>query len=250
MNSPLLRVPHRPTNGSERGRLSATVKEHLTQRIVAGVLRPNDELPSESELAAQFKVSKPVIREALGSLAGLGLVQIRQGRPTIVQGLTSAPLDQFFGVAMGVSENGLREALELRRALETEAAALAATRASPQHIERLGEIIASMRKCPDDLDAWLPADLAFHMALVRSTGNSLLQFLIEALSDVMRQSINALGSQTDLRDPATTLKRHERVFEAVCAHDPEAARAAMHAHFAATHDVVLAIGKDQTRLSR
>lgn len=241
--------PRLPSN-SDRSRLSATIKDHLTQRIVAGVLRPNDELPSESDLAAQFKVSKPVVREALGSLAAFGLLKIRQGRPTIVQGLSSAPLDQFFGVAIRASENGLREALELRRALETEAAALSAGRASAQHIEHLGEIVASMRQHPQDLDVWLPADFAFHMALVRSAGNSLLQFLIEALSDVMRQSIRALGSQTDLRDPATTLKRHELIFAAICAHDPVAARAAMHAHFEATQDVVLAIAQDRTRLSR
>jgi len=244
------RAESRLPSNSDRSRLSATIKDHLTQRIVAGVLRPNDELPSESDLAAQFKVSKPVVREALGSLAAFGLLKIRQGRPTIVQGLSSAPLDQFFGVAIRSSENGLREALELRRALETEAAALSAGRASALHIEHLGEIIASMRQNPHDLDVWLPADFAFHMALVRSAGNTLLQFLVEALSDVIRQSIRALGSQTDLRDPVATLKRHELIFDAIEAHDPVAARAAMHAHFDATQVGVLAIIQDPARLSR
>jgi GntR family transcriptional repressor for pyruvate dehydrogenase complex len=240
----------RPPRSSPRGRLSDAIAEHLTQRIATRVLRPGDELPSEAELALQFKVSKPVVREALGSLAALGIVEIRQGRPTTVQPLSSAPLDHFFGVAIRSSENGLREALELRRALETETAALAAMRASASYIDHLGELVEKMRAHLYELDAWLEADFAFHMALVRSTENSLLQFLTEALSDVMRQSIRLLGSQMDLRDPAATLKRHEAIFDAVRKHDPVAARAAMQTHFDATQSTVLAISQDKSRLDR
>lgn len=233
-----------------RGRLSDAIAEHLTQRIATRVLRPGDELPSEAELAAQFKVSKPVVREALGSLAALGVVEIRQGRPTTVQPLSSAPLDHFFGVAMRWSENGLREALELRRALETETAALAAVRASGPFIDHLGEIVEKMRTHLFDLDQWFEADYAFHLALVRSTENSLMQFLTEALSDVIRQSIRILGSQMDLRDPNATLARHVAIYDAVRAHDPVAARAAMQTHFDATQSAVLVIARDGERRTR
>lgn len=240
----------RAGRSAPRGRLSDAITEHFTQRIATRVLRPGDELPSESELAAQFKVSKPVVREALGSLAALGVVAIRQGRPTTVQALSSAPLDHFFGVAIRGSDNGLREALELRRALETETAALAAMRASAPFIEHMGEIVEKMRAHLFDLDQWFDADYAFHMALVRSTENSLMQFLTEALSDVMRQSIRLLGSQMDLRDPRATLARHEAIYAAVRKHDPAAARAAMQTHFDATQPTVLAIARDSGRRTR
>lgn len=240
----------RPLRSPARGRLSDAITEHLTQRIATRVLRPGDELPSEAELAAQFKVSKPVVREALGSLAALGIVDIRQGRPTTVQPLSSAPLDHFFGVAIRWSENGLPEALELRRALETETAALAAMRASAAFVDHLGELVEKMRVHLFDLDEWLEADYAFHMALVRSTGNSLMQFLTEALSDVMRQSIRLLGSQMDIRDPAATLARHEAIYAAVRAHDPVAARRAMQTHFDATQATVSAISRDESRRGR
>jgi len=237
----------RAARNTPRGRLSDAITEHFTQRIATRVLRPGDELPSESELAVQFKVSKPVVREALGSLAALGVVEIRQGRPTTVRPLSSAPLDHFFGVAIRWSDNGLREALELRRALETETAALAAMRASSPFVDHLGEIVEKMREHLFDLDQWVEADCAFHMALVRSTENSLMQFLTEALSDVMHQSIRMLGSQMDLRDPHATLARHEAIYAAVRKHDPAAARAAMQTHFDATQSTVLAIALDATR---
>lgn len=240
----------RAARSTTRGKLSDAIAEHLTQRIATRVLRPGDELPSEAELAAQFKVSKPVVREALGSLAALGVVAIRQGRPTTVQPLSSAPLDHFFGVAIRWSENGLREALELRRALETETAALAAMRASTPFVDHLGEIVETMRKHLYDLEPWFEADYAFHMALVRSTENSLMQFLTEALSDVMRQSIRLLGRQMDLRDPKATLARHEAIYAAVRKHDPVAARAAMQTHFEATQPAVLDIARDGSRSQR
>ena len=214
-----------------KARLAETITAYLIERIGAKVLRPGDALPSESDLAAQFSVSKPVVREALKALAARGLVDIRQGRATTVQALSSAPLNAFFGVAIRASDNGLREALELRRAIETETAALAAERATSTHVAALEEIVVRMRRDLKRLDAWLAADYAFHMLLVRCADNGLLVYLTEALGDVMKQSMQLLGSQTDLRDPKATLQRHECIFEA-------------------THPVVLAIAQDRRRRER
>lgn len=241
--------PTRPRDPGARNRRADAITAHLLERIGARVLRPGDELPSESDLALRFNVSKPVVREALNSLAARSLIEIRQGRPTRVLELSSAPLSDFFAIAIRASEHGLREALELRRALETETAALAAERATPVHIASLEEVLQHMRRNIGRLDAWLDGDFAFHMMLVRCADNALMLYLTEAIGDVMKQSMRLLGQQTDLRKPKETLARHEAIFNAVRSHDPQAARQAMQMHFEATQPVVLAIARDRSRLS-
>lgn len=231
-------------------RKSGPVAEKLLERICSHVLRPGDVLPAEAKLAEQFGVSNRVVHDALESLASLGLVSVRQGMPTVVQPLSSQPLHRFLEVAMRSSKNGLREAMELRRALETETAVLAAERARPEHCAQLGEIVERMRSTYDKVDEWIEADLAFHLMLVRCADNLLLEFLTEALSSAMRRTMVVLANQTDLRDPPATIARHVAIYEAVRQKDPEAARAAMLAHFDATNPVLVAIAEDQSRIGR
>jgi GntR family transcriptional repressor for pyruvate dehydrogenase complex len=236
---------------SDRQRLTDVVTRYVIDRVSERVYRPGDTLPAEAELARQLNVSKPVVREALGRLAALGIVQVQQGKATTVQGLTSEPLDQFFRLAVRASDHGLREAIELRRAVEAEIAALAALRASPLQIERADEAIDGMRQNIDgNFERWLQSDYAFHVALARCSGNTLFEHLIEALGETIRYTQRALGAQRDLRDPAATVRRHEAIVAAVRARDPSAARAAMIAHFAVTDNVIDEIARDRRRLER
>ncbi|WP_108660938.1 FadR/GntR family transcriptional regulator [Acuticoccus kandeliae] len=242
--SPVTSVP-------ERQRLTDLVIQHVLDRVSAGAFRAGDSLPSEAELARQLNVSKPVVREAISRLAALGLVQTQQGKATTIQGLTSAPLEAFFRLAVRATDSGLREAIELRRGLETEIAALAATRANRFNIEQMATSIDRMRDNIDgNFDKWLQGDMGFHLALARGSGNALFEHLIEALSDIMRFTMTALGTQRDLRDPAATVRRHEAVLEAVKAGDPARARVAMIEHFAVTENVIEEISRDHRRMER
>lgn len=236
---------------TEKQRLTEIVTQYVIERVSERVFRQGDSLPSESDLARQLHVSKPVVREAMGRLAALGIVQIQQGKPTTIQGLSSAPVDQFLRLAVRTTDNGLREAIELRRALEAEIAALAAARANKLQIERLEEAVARMRANIDgDFEDWLKGDFAFHVALARCSGNALFEHLLEALAETIRYTQRALGAQKDLRDPAATVRRHEAIVEAVKSRDPAAARAAMVAHFAVTEAVIDEIARDKRRLQR
>jgi GntR family transcriptional repressor for pyruvate dehydrogenase complex len=236
---------------SDKQRLTDLVTNFVIERVSERVYRQGDSLPSESDLARQLNVSKPVVREAMGRLAALGIVQIQQGKPTTIQGLTSAPIDQFLRLAVRATDNGLREAIELRRAIEAEIAALAAVRATPLQIEQIAEAAARMRENIDgDFERWLQGDFAFHVALARASGNSLFEHLLEALAETIRFTQRALGAQRDLRDPAATVRRHDAIVEALKARDPAAARAAMVAHFAVTEAVIDEIARDKRRLER
>lgn len=235
----------------DKQRLTEAVTQFVIDRVAERVYRPGDQLPSESDLAKRLNVSKPVVREALGRLSALGIVQIQQGKPTTIKGLSIAPLDQFLRLAVRVTDNGLREAIELRRAIEVEVAALAAERATPLQLEPVEAALEKMRANIDgDFEHWLQGDLAFHVALARCSGNALLEHLVSALVDTIKFTQRALGMQRDLRDPPATVARHQAIVDAIKAHDPAAARIAMTTHFAVSGAVVAEIARDHRRLAR
>ena len=135
----------------------------------------------------------------------------------------------------------LREAVELRRTLETEIAVLAARNISDGQLAELGAIVLEMAKARDDADRWVAADVQFHMLLAQASGNTLITFLIEALRSTMEETIRILHAQRPMRDQDATFRRHQAIHDAIAAHSVPAARLAMEAHFAATEPVVSAL---------
>ena len=212
------------------------------------MLKAGDALPAEAELARRFGVSKAVIREALSQLATGGMITIQQGRTSSVAALSSEPLAGYLNLAVRVADEGLREAIELRRALETDIAVLAAGRATADDLAALAAIIERMKLHYESVDPWIEDDIAFHLALARASHNSLMSFLMEALSRTMRECIRDLQLRRELRDNRKTLKRHVAIYAAVASRDPEAARLAMQAHFAASRAIVDVILRERRAL--
>lgn len=236
-------------DGDARSRikLSDAVLHRLTDLILERALKPGDSLPSESELARSFDVSKPVIREALRQLAVMGVVEIRQGRPSSISQLSSKPLQLFLRLAVRSQPEGLREALELRRALETQIVMLAAERREEVHLAGLNAALEQMQRNKHSDAEWIAADLAFHKILAEASKNILMSLLMEAMSGTMEDTIRALHSQYDVRDAEATYARHVAIVEAVAARDVIAARTAMEIHFDVGLPVVLRILDEEHR---
>ncbi len=216
-----------------RRNLVATVSERLRQAILGGELKPGDKLPSEAELTQQHEVSRTVIREAIASLRADGLVEPRHGVGVFV--LESQPLASpgAFQVLDPARISSLIEMLELRAAVETEAAGLAATRRSPAQEEAILE-------CLDDLDRLVEArrptteaDFAFHLAIADATNNPRFREFLELMG---RNVIPRASLQAGQREeaPPEYLKQiqseHRSIAEAVSARDEGAAREAMRVH--------------------
>jgi len=235
---------------TNRAPLSEGVSDKIIEMIAVGELSVDDPLPSEAELANRFSVSKPVIREALKQLSLFGIVEIRQGRVSKVRPLNSSVLEGFFRLAIRSDQNGLRDAIDLRRAVEVELAELAATRSTRTTMQPLEQAFQMMEANVDSFENWLEGDFAFHMALADASGNAIMQNTMKGLSGIIRYTQRLLGVQTDLRNARQTLKRHETILEAVLRGDPDAAGAAMRIHFEAPRSVVSAIGADKSRLAR
>lgn len=223
---------------AQRSRLSDSVCEQLIRGIGAGSFELGSELPSESALAQEFGVSKPVVREALGRLASFGALLIRQGRPTTVTGLTSGPLREFFSLAMQIQPESLREAIELRRAIETQTIALAAARATEEEIAELRGLVEQMADQTETLDVFIETDIKFHQAIAQASHNQLMRLLVDALEEIMRKSIINLQTNRKSADPKRKFRIHQRLLKTIENRDAAAAVATMNEHFDASAAVV------------
>lgn len=208
--------------------LPVQVARGVAQRILAGRYPPGETIPIESALAAEFGVSRSVLREAVKLLAAKGLLDTRPKRGTVVRAEADwSHLDPellTWRAELGVGADFARHLAEVRRLFESEAAALAARRASPEQRLRIDAAVQAMETAAG-LDAQVAADLAFHRAVLEAAGNPLLLSLGGAVWGALAQSF-AVGGRDQTRWLAT-LPRHRRVAEAITAGEPEAARVAM-----------------------
>ena len=222
--------------------LSKRISRELLTSILRGEIASGDALPSEDELASQFDVSRPVVREAVKELAVLGLVESRQGRSTRVTSQDDwnhfAPELLVARSEVGAVDDFLLELLELRRLIETGAAGLAAAHASDNDIERMSAQYSRMEASLTDLERFTDADIAFHAALLSATGNHLLTRLIEMIGPVLR-----IGRRISLErrpdGPADSQRGHRRVLDAIRDGDPVEAREAMREHLSWTANLTL-----------
>jgi GntR family transcriptional repressor for pyruvate dehydrogenase complex len=213
----------------QSGRLYEKIVEQIQQRILSGELKAGDRLPPERELGEQFRVSRTAVREAVKALREKGLVEVLPGRGTFITNGTPQALRHSLGlmIQIGRAEN-LDDLVEIREMFEAEIAALAAARATDEHIATMREAVAAMDEALNDADKYVEADLDFHLALAEATQNAILPLLIDSIVDLLREQRKRIALV------AGGLQRgqyhHKRVLDAVICRDPEAARAAMHAH--------------------
>jgi GntR family transcriptional repressor for pyruvate dehydrogenase complex len=213
----------------------AAVVDRVRRAVALGVLLPGDRLPAERALAEGLGVSRVTVREALRVLQGEGLLITKRGSGgTIVSPtVTSLGADSKYNERVG-------EVFELRLAVETMAARLAAERGVPQDmrwLETCQEALQSSR----DVHAFRRADSEFHLAVARMSGNGMLSQVVE---DVRA----AVFSRLDRHDFAviyeSSIRGHAAVIEAIKNRDASAASAAMATHIEEARDEVMAVLSD------
>jgi len=212
---------------------SAEVAERLTEQIMTGKLPAGDKLPSEQEMMRGMGVSRTVVREAVAALRARGLVVTRQGAGAFVERDTSRQPYVIDPDGLG-SLDSVLDILELRMAVETEAAAIASERATPAQIKAIGEAQRVFGRAISGGERAIKEDFAFHQAIAAATQNhrfvEFLQFLGRVI--IPRQSIRSFegnpgGPHQYL---ARIEKEHEAILEAISARSPRKARDAMRGH--------------------
>lgn len=206
------------------------VTEGIGLRILKGEFKVGELLPSPEELAEHYKVSRTVQREAFKTLAAKGLVASKTKIGTWVTPVKSwnmfdAELLEW-RTRLGMDRHFIASLFEVRRALEPEAAALAALHARPEQVDQLRKIVAEMTDCVDP-GRYIELDLALHLAITEASGNPFMQSLGGLIEAALAA---AFARSTPQRNPAQlrfSASQHGKIFTAIEAGDAEAARRAM-----------------------
>jgi GntR family transcriptional regulator, transcriptional repressor for pyruvate dehydrogenase complex len=224
---------------AKRETLSAQLVRELGARIEAGEYKRGEQLPTEKDLIDEFGVSRTVVREAIANLRASGLVATRQGIGAFVVHNTAPPAFRIDEAGLAVIEDVVR-ALELRIAVESEAAALAAIRRTPEALAAIEAACDAMDAANAEGGDTVANDIAFHQLIAKATNNAhflhVFNYLGEVLIPRTRVHTHSFDAKTQQEYISRVNGEHRRIASAIRAQDSETARASMRMHLGGSRD--------------
>lgn len=213
-------------SGTRRPLVVDEVVSALSSHIRSQNLRPGDRLPTEADFASSLQCSRNVLREAVGRLSALGLVEIRRGTGMFV-GTTNAirGCATLLRSSLEISRHELIEFTEFRSVLEGYAARQAALHASDDELAELTTMAARIDDPEVSREESLRRDQAFHLRLMEIGGNRLMVTVLESLLEFLQASMDT--TTVIPRDITVSRKLHMAITEALCRRDPDAAEEAV-----------------------
>ncbi|TDE96102.1 FadR family transcriptional regulator [Occultella glacieicola] len=222
-----------PLNRESPRGLSHELVLRLTELIQDGTIRRGEKLPTESAMMETYKVSRTVVREAMSQLQAAGLVETQQGRGSFVLNVPSQ--GQFAIDAPGVRTfDDVWDMLDFRLGVESEAAALAATRRTDQQLAELERLTRTFLECEARPSEAVEADFALHMAIARAAQNRHYIALLKSMGPMMivmpkfRLLTGAQAHRTN--NVRLAAVEHDSIVQAIARQEPETARAAIRLH--------------------
>lgn len=203
---------------SYREPLAQEVTGKLRHAISAGLWEVNERIPSEQELMKDLGVSRGTLRESIKSLAHVGMLEVLRGDGTYVRAT-----NEISGATQKlIDQHGNQHVVEVRLALDTQAARLAALNATGTQQGEMRALLADRRRAweKQDVPGWVAHDWEFHLAVARASANPLLASLYESFGDVFRSDLQAHSGDLRVGCPH---EGHEDLLAAIEARDPDAA---------------------------
>lgn len=209
-------------------KVGALISQQLLKAIFSGRYQVGEQLPPERDLAVMFNTSRVAVREALGGLIAKGILSTRHGSGTKVNPIEEwNTLDPVI-LMLRDGSNTFDQLQEVRRIIEPELCALCAERITPEELENL----RSLTELPltDTIEQHVERDTSFHLAIAKSTKNTVLLIVLSSISDILkegrRRSFLVPGELNEAR------QWHLKIFSAIEKHDVAGARKAMIDHMA------------------
>lgn len=217
-----------------KDRLYQDLARRLLNELASNAYSVGARLPAERELAIKYNVSRPTVREAIIALEVEGLVEVRVGSGAYVIRLPGSDEQPGFNVSAF-------ELTEARLMFEGEAAALAATQVTDDELAEIAALVDAIAQENNDPKGTEQADRAFHLAIARATRNTAIHDAVARLWDLRSTSPEAalLHEKARTANIKPVVDEHTAVLEALRAHDPAAARAAMRSHLSQVIDSLL-----------
>ena len=212
-----------------RTNLSQQVADHLEEVILASSsTRVSEKLPSEMQLAKQYNVSRPVIREALKLLQERGLVTLKNGSGAYITKPETDTVMTAVSRIMQVDNISPEELTEVRGILEMSAVELAAVHVNAGQLAHMDHILGLFNDKTLPLQERVALDASFHIAIAEASGNELLTMFVEVLTSLLKEYMGkGILIQGGIDD---AIDRHRKILDALSAHDVALARLAMAEH--------------------
>ncbi|WP_420963675.1 FadR/GntR family transcriptional regulator [Brucella sp. IR073] len=214
--------------------LTTRLADALRRAIATGQFPPGSKLPSEAQLTETHGVSRTVVREAIAALRADRLVETRQGAGVFVlEGRAQPPAPLSLRNIDHARVSSMIELLELRTAVEVEAAGLAALRRSPAQEEVILERHYAVRLCLEAGQPTSEADFAFHLAIAEATNNPRFREFLALIGKnvIPRAALRNDDSESDQESYiGLLLDEHEEIVTAISSGDEDGAREAMRRH--------------------
>jgi GntR family transcriptional repressor for pyruvate dehydrogenase complex len=205
--------------------------EHLVHKMKAwflqGLIQPGERLPPERELAVMLKVSRSSLRDALKVLQVMGLLESRQGSGNYVSANAPAILQHPTDLLVPLRGLSFAELFEARRAMEAEAAACAAVRATEADLHKLTRALEQMRAVLADPAAYVKADILFHRYIAQAAGNGVFLWFFDLVPKALYDAWLARAKEASSE---RTFAEHQEITAAILQRNDERARSAMLHH--------------------
>ena len=228
--------------------LSEEVERQLRASISAGIYKPGDKLPSERELVNQFEVSRVTVRDALRNLQNLGLISVRRGvnAGAYVSEPTPQPITQSINNLIQMKKVNFAHLIEIRLYIEPEVARTAAICRTSEDLDTLSQLLDQAEKyiSKSRKKARL-SNVRFHSEVAKITGNELIVFLSESITQVYSAMIIEM-TQTKLSEERIRklISDHRAILDAIANKEPEKAFSAAKKHLLDTYHTYSTIMPD------
>ncbi|MGB0124889.1 MAG: FadR/GntR family transcriptional regulator [Silvibacterium sp.] len=207
-------------------RVTAKLISQIKRMIADGTISPGTKFPAEREMAKEFGVNRASVRQVLKVLEMMGVLTQKVGDGTYLSMSAETVLNEPLDFLVLLDDLSHHELLETRLIVEPELTARAAERAAAEDLNALRNSIAAMQNSKTVRER-INADMAFHDAIFRASGNRICHLLFKQIHRTMLFSMSQLSNRVALEQP---LMDHQRIFAAIKARDSEAARQTMKEH--------------------
>ncbi|RFU70907.1 FadR family transcriptional regulator [Peribacillus saganii] len=205
-------------------KLSETVEEQIEKMISSGTFKPGEKLPSVRELCELFGVGRSAVRDAITTLKGKGIVNVRQGEGTYICEFDSAKL--FSNAMLLPNARDISELFQVRKILESGMAEMAAINRSEIHLQIMTDLLSAKTA-----SGW-ESDYQFHSTIALATGNEILVELVKFISTTMKKVMmdfhRYIQNSSNIVDTIDT--HHKEIYESIRNKEPREAKANMLAH--------------------
>ena len=205
------------------------IVSQIKELIHGGKLKLGQKLPSERSLAEQLDVGRSYVRDAIKKLEFYGVLRTSPQSGTYVVGVGVNALQGLIGDVLSFEGHEFNSLVETRLLIECEAAALAATRRTPNDIEELKYAFGEHKKITKTGKAGIEADLLFHVKIAEASKNTVLQSLLMIITPDIIKRYNEL-KVCSIDDLEKTLEEHQQIIDCIIDKDVLGANSAMATH--------------------